>query len=91
MIKKFKEKLPSLKDIILIFRRDDFTLISEAIKRQYFEKMARTARFSLQLTEEEDLLKKSQMISWIAEGQEVEIDVTKSIERNRKNKICSDF
>jgi hypothetical protein len=54
--------------------------------------MARTARFSLQLTEEEDLKKKSQMISWIAEGEEIEkIDVTKSVERKIKDKICSDF
>jgi DNA-binding transcriptional MerR regulator len=47
MIKQFKEKLPSLKDLFLIFREKDFTLISEKMKRQYFEKMARTARFSL--------------------------------------------
>ena len=54
--------------------------------------MARTARFSMQLREEENFKKKSDlMISWIAEGQEVEIEVTKSVERKVKDKICSDF
>jgi hypothetical protein len=71
LIKQFKEKLPSLKFLYFIIRRKDFTLISDAMKRQYFEKMAKTARFSLQLTDEEDFKKKSQMISWIAEREEV--------------------
>jgi hypothetical protein len=59
LIKQFKEKLPSLKFLYFIIRRKDFTLISDAMKRQYFEKMAKTARFSLQLTDEEDFKKKS--------------------------------
>ena len=91
MIKQFKEKLPSLKVLKFIIRRKDFTLISDALNRQYLEKLARTARFSLQLTEEEDFMEKSQMISWIAEAEEVEINVSKSVERKIKDKICSDF
>ena len=33
LIKQFEEKLPSLKDLKLIFRERDFTLLSEAMKR----------------------------------------------------------
>jgi hypothetical protein len=36
MIKKIKEKLPSLKDLKLILRARDFALLSESMKRQYF-------------------------------------------------------
>jgi hypothetical protein len=47
--------------------------------------MARTARFSLQLSEEVDLMNESQMISWIAQAEDIRIDITKQIQRKRKD------
>jgi hypothetical protein len=67
LIKQFKNKLPSLKVLRLIFRERDFTLISEEMKRQYNQKIARTSKFSIQLGKEVDIMNDSQIISWIAQ------------------------
>jgi hypothetical protein len=53
--------------------------------------MARTARFSNQLSQEVDLTNECQIIPWIAQGQELEIVVGKRIKRKAKDKIYSDF
>jgi len=59
LIKQFKEKLPSLKELKLIFRGRDFALISESMKRQYFVQMASRARFSLEGSKEGDFMNDS--------------------------------
>ena len=67
LIKQFKERLPSLEVLKLIFRERDFIMISESMKRQYFGEKARIARFSTILTQAEDLMNEEKMISWIAQ------------------------
>ena len=49
LIKQFKEKLPSLKHLNLIFREKDFTLITESMKRKCLAHFASMGRFSKEL------------------------------------------
>ena len=58
-VKQFKEKVPSLKDLKLIFRGRDFSLISESIKRKYFVQMAIRARLFLEESQEGDFINDS--------------------------------
>ena len=59
MIKQFKEKLPSLKDLKLIFRERDFTLITESMKREYLFAMASRVRCSKDLNQVGDFMNDS--------------------------------
>ena len=53
--------------------------------------MASRARFSKELSQEGDFMNESQIISWIASGQDFKINVTLEITTTSKDEICSDF
>ena len=91
MIHQFKEKLPSLKDLKLIFRDEDFTLISGSIKRKCFAQMRSRGIFSSEESQEGDFMNDSEILSWIAQEQDFKISITKKITRISKDDICSDF
>ena len=91
LIKQFKVKLPSLKDLKLIFRDRDFTFISESIKKKYLVNMASKTRFSKELNQGGDFMNESQIISWIAQEQYIKIDVVTELTRRSKDDICSSF
>ena len=91
LIKQIKEKLPSLKDLKLIFRDRDITFITESIKKKYVVKMASKTIFSKELNQGGDFMNESQIISWIAQEQDIKIDVVTELTRRSKDEICSSF
>jgi hypothetical protein len=91
LINQFKEKLPSLKDLKLIFRGKDINLISESMKRECFVQLASKARFSSEVSQEEDFINDNSILYWIAKEQDFKISITQKITRTSKDDICSDF
>jgi hypothetical protein len=43
------------------------------------------------LNHEEDFMAERQIITWIAQGQDIKIDVVRKIEKHSKDVICSAF
>lgn len=78
-IKQVKVKLPSLKKFKLAFRERDFTLISELMKKKYIFHVAYTAEISKEITQGGDFMTERQIISWIAQAEDTQIDVTQHI------------
>ena len=66
-------------------------MISESMKRKYIVHKANRMECSKNLNQGEDFMNERQIITWISQEQDFNIDVTQEIERPCKDEIRSAF
>ena len=66
-------------------------MMAESLKRLCLQQIIRTNRFPIECNQEKELITHSQMISFIAQVEEVKIDVNVQVKRETNYKVCSDF